>query len=1823
MFVSLRRELSSKLLTSAFAGRTLSVARKLARPARFAFFGGLTMACGVAFSQVPVLVPGQTAVGAQAAPVNVTVTMTAAGSGAITTAVTSGAAGLDFALAPGSACDASATYAVGSQCTVSVLFTPKYPGLRTGAVLVTGSDGRLLGSTLVSAAATGALSVLNPGIITGVAGDGELLYRADGVPALSAPVYLPQGVVTDGAGNVYITDTNNYRIRRVDKQTGLISTITGNGTPGYAGDGSLAANAQINLPSGILIDGSGNIFFVDSGNNIVRRIDAVSGVITTVAGSPTRQGYSGDGGLATLARLASPRGLAVDAAGNLFIADTGNNVIRKVNAATGTITTVAGTGTPGFSGDGGGATAALLNYPWGVTIGPDGFLYIADLANNVVRKVNGAGIISTVAGTGYRSFSGDGGNATAARLDNPAAVFFNPAGDLYIADSGNDRIRRVSTGGIITTLVGAMHDPKVASNGDGGPSNLAFIYAPYSLYFDPAGNLFFSDMLHNEIREIAASPSLLKYDDIRVGKISKPQAQGLENDGNDSLVLQMPTLVNAALDPSTTTCTFLGPLAPDTLCNLGVEFAPTVIGDPVLGSVTLNSNAANSPAVVNLSGKVLSVNPVAITLTSNVNPSMVGTAVTFTATVASDDPNIGGPVTFFDGTTPLCSAVALSSFTATCTTSTLALGQHNITAGYAGDDNNEAKTSAVLIQTVQQSTTVALSASPNPAQVTVTVTLTATVTGATGTPTGTVVFYDGATALTGTITLNNGTATFATAQLTPGTHSLTVQYAGDTKDAGSTSNTVREVITQIATTTTLGSSNATAVVGTSVTFTASVASANGTAPTGTVQFSDGATVLGSAPLGTAGTATLTLASLAPGQHNIVATYSGDRNDAGSSSSPLLETIQQIPTATTLTADTATLSAGESIHLTAAVAINGTASADGPITGAVTFMDGTAVLGTAQLDANGQATLTAILPAGSQNLVAIYQGNTNYAGSTSNTLIEQVSNTATTTALSSSAPTSLAGKPLTFTARVGSATGVPTGSVTFLEGSTILGVSPLNQGVATFTTSSLPAGTHTITATYAGDTNYVTSKSGAVTEVVSLATTSLTLTGPAAVDVGTVVNLTGALTTNGVTPTGSLTLVDGTSAFLTQNVSATGSFTFATSSLSIGTHTLSVSYPGDTNNAGSVSPAITVVVQQATTATGLTSSANPSTLGQPLTLTASVSSSGAGISGTVAFLDGSTTLGSVSLANGKATFTTSSLAFGSHPLTAVYSGDTNHAGSTSVLLTQQVVQAASATLTSSVNPASSGTNVVFTANLAGVAGLVPSGSITFHDGANTLGVVALDASGSATFQSSTLPVGSHAISISYEGDKNFSGATASLTETIQNANTQIVLTASANPATYGTPLSLTATVTSNGGVATGPVTFLDGTATVGSATLNANGVATLSTSTLTPGVHAIVAKYAGDGKASGSVSTPLTITVLQNTTTVLAADANPALTLSPVVFTATVRGSVGKLTGAVTFTDGTAQLGVVQLDANGLASLTVKQFLAGSHSLTASYAGDASDFPSSGKLTETVQLRPTSISVTSSQTDIANPQKVTLISVVHYSGPVAATGTVTFTSGGTVVGTATVDATGIASFTVLLQGASESVMGTYNGDAAYAPSASDETEVKAGLATQFTMTLTPATMTVQSKQHTTGTLTVKSIQGFSDMLEFGCLGQPYASTCTFSKTQMQLDANGTGTIQMTLDTGNPLGGGALASMGGSGRMLLISLPLTLLMSFILWRTGRNRRKLPVLLLAMFSAILTFSVTGCAGLSSSGTPPGTYTFLVTASGKGSGATQSKTITLTVTQ
>jgi sugar lactone lactonase YvrE len=377
------------------------------------------------------------------------------------------------------------------------------------------------------------------GIVRTVAGDGTCGFSGDGGPATAAHLGRPLGLAVDAVGNLFIVDSSNNRIRKVTPD-GVINAVAGSGTRGYYVDGGPAILAQFNSPSGITVDKSGTLFIADSGNQRIRKMTP-DGTISTLAGNGS-QGYGGDGGSATSAELSTPSAVAVDTAGNLFIADSNNGRVRKVASngiistvsvggttgnngvlssiavdsadnlfiadfdhsrvfkvtPSGVASTIAGNGTYGFSGDGGPAASAQLAAPCGVSVDTAGNLFIADTGNNRVRKVTSGGVISTVAGIEIAVFSGDGGPATSAVLYDPTGVALDAAGNLFIADSHNQRIRRVTPDGMINTVAGGgTQDP-----GDGGLATSARLYDPEGIAVDAAGNLFIADNIADCIRKV-------------------------------------------------------------------------------------------------------------------------------------------------------------------------------------------------------------------------------------------------------------------------------------------------------------------------------------------------------------------------------------------------------------------------------------------------------------------------------------------------------------------------------------------------------------------------------------------------------------------------------------------------------------------------------------------------------------------------------------------------------------------------------------------------------------------------------------------------------------------------------------------------------------------------------------------------------------------------------------------------------------------------------------------------------------------------------------------------------------------------------------------------------------------------------------------------------------------------------------------------------------------------------------------------------------------------------------------------------------------------
>jgi sugar lactone lactonase YvrE len=1613
--------------------------------------------------------PGTTAVGSSATPISVTVTLPRGGTINAVQVLGEGVANVDFT-GSGGTCSPGATFQPGQTCSLSVVFAPASPGVRNGAVVLLNSSDQAIGTEFLTGSATGSVGVFVPGIINTVAGDYSWVYSGDGVPATSAPIFLPFGIVVDGKGNLYIADSSNNRIRRVDAVSQNITTYAGNGVTGSTGDNGPATSASLNNPTSLAMDPAGNLYIADSGNNVIRRVDAFTHIITTFAGTLGSHSYNGDGGPAASATFDTPNGISFDSNGNLYVADTGNDVIRFISASTGIITTVAGNAVPNFAGDNGPATKAELNAPWSATPippsvpGVNAGFYIADQNNNRIRKVDANGTITTIAGSSA-GYSGDTGPATSALLFEPASVLVDVAGNIYIADSGNNVVRRIAAGtGIITTYAGNNSE---SFSGDGGPASQAGLYGPYAFALDNQGSLYIADVFHNRIRKVDANTAILQYPVMRVDRVSSPLTQVIENDGNSPLnISQFNTVSNSQLDTGTTTCSLTAPLAALAQCTIGVDFAPLTTGTLVTGELDVDSNAANSPGVISLTGQVLNVNPTVAALTSTPNPSSTGQSVTFSVAVT----NTGGQ-----------------------------------------------------------------------------------------TPSGTVTFLDGTTTI-GTGTLSGGNATFSTSALTAGNHSITASYGGDSENAASVSGVLTQVVKaqQAATTTTLASNTNNTPAGAPINFTATIniVTANSGIGniTGNVSFKQGSTVLGTAAInsatatGSTGVATLTLTNLPVGTDSVTAVYAGNSNYAGSTSSPVVQTVIQATTKTTIASSQSPSLAGASLALTATVTGNG-----GIPTGSINFLDGATSLGSAPLNAQGIATLSVAgkyWTVGNHSLTAVYNGDAGDAGSTSAPLLEVINIAPTTTTVSTSLTPAGLGASITFNATVSSQGGSPTGTIQFFDGSTAIGSSP----VASLSSTSAGA---------------------------SVSTTSLT----------------------------------------------------------VGTHSITAIYSGDSFDQTSTSSPLTETIQSDTIAAKLTSSANPAVFAAPLTLTTTVTGTGSTPTGTVALVDGGTTIATLPVpANGIVAFVNPSLAIGAHVLTAAYSGDTNHSSANSAALTQTILQGTTTALTSSSSALTAGQSVTLTATVAGVSSKPlagnPAGSVKFTDAGALLGTVTPNANGVATYSTAGLLPGQHTITATFSGDSldaPSTSVTVSINVTI--ATTTTTLTTSGNPINSGTILTLTSTVIGNGGTPTGTVTFHDGGTVLTSVQLTAAGTATFSISTLAPGIHQLSATYSGDTLDSPSTSPTTAEQIVQKTSVTLASSQNPSLLQDNVVISITVSNGAPTVppTGSVVLTDGGTTIATLQLSATGTASYTMQAPAVGIHVLIANYSGDNGNSPAASQpLNQVVNLRPSTVSFNPSTTALSSGQQVTLISVVQGNGSTPPTGTVTWTAGGTTLGSAPIAANGLATLTVTPPQGVLATVANYSGDSLYAPSVSAPTTITVGPTIEFTINLTPSNVSMTAGSHAPMNINIVSATTFTDTLDLGCAGLPIDATCTFSTNEIPVAGGITKSLSVQVDTGNPLGAGPTASLKPTAASTAYScaLPAGALLALLL---GLNRRKLRKLnpKFALFALIVLLGVgssvlTGCGSdLNVNHTPAGTYTFQIVATGDKTGVTQTATVQLTVTQ
>jgi trimeric autotransporter adhesin len=382
-------------------------------------------------------------------------------------------------------------------CSFVVNFTPQKQKLNMNALFSIRSIHFKKSIYTLSLLALSGLA--NAQFISTVAGGSNAANIGDGLPALQAGLNIPTGFCRDSHGNIYLAERNNNRIRKIDATTGTVSTVAGTGYTYFISNNIPATAAMLYTPASVLADKNNNIYICESGNHAIRKVSAATGLITTIAGTGI-WGFAGDNGLATAARLFNPRWICFDTAGNLLIADANNHRIRKVDIATGIITTIVGNGTANYAGDGGLATAASINSPSSIYVDKTNNLYIADANNHRIRKVTmSTGIITTIAGTGAQGYTGDGGPATAATFTAPISVNGDTLGNLYLTSAASAVVRKINTSGTISTIAGRSFS---GFSGDGGAATLATLGAAPLVFVDSGHIVLVADPFNQRIRRI-------------------------------------------------------------------------------------------------------------------------------------------------------------------------------------------------------------------------------------------------------------------------------------------------------------------------------------------------------------------------------------------------------------------------------------------------------------------------------------------------------------------------------------------------------------------------------------------------------------------------------------------------------------------------------------------------------------------------------------------------------------------------------------------------------------------------------------------------------------------------------------------------------------------------------------------------------------------------------------------------------------------------------------------------------------------------------------------------------------------------------------------------------------------------------------------------------------------------------------------------------------------------------------------------------------------------------------------------------------------------
>ncbi len=1437
------------------------------------------------------------------------------------------------------------------------------------------------------------------GTISTIAGNATCSFSGDGGDALVATICGPQGAIADGVGDVYFVDSGNWRIRKI-APNGIISTIAGSGYRGTAGDGGPAVSASIGVVKHLAHDGASRLCFADQDAHKLRCIDLTTGIIS---GYGTGMNFvAGDGGPFSSAsfgnisgvefvpRYLNPSSIDIYMTDGAYIGNGQfSSIIRRIDGATGIISTIAGSGTQD------------LRY-W------NNALYVADPTNHQILKLDfvnllfGNPTITTVAGcNGYPCYTGDGNPANQTLLGTPEHIAFDAAGNMFFTDTYTNKVRKVGSNGIIATAAG---NGTFGVGPDNVPPTQSFFGGLSGLARNPLANGFVIADASNRLRML--QPSTASY----VSNIQLSSTQSLPAFGTSVTLIANVTGSGFPPPPSPPTGTvqfFNGVNSLGTAVISGGQAQFTTSTLPIgTNSITATYNGDSIYFPITSAPFPQSVQKAYTTTSITVsgpNPTVYGSSSTLLASVSPSTST--GTIQFLSSGNVLGTA-SVTNGQAQFTTGILPVSTYSLTAVYSGDVNYLASTaSAIQLIVTKVTPAITLVANPSTSTSGQAVTLTATFTPASAT--GAAQFMNGGTQL-GIIYLSGGQAQLTTTALPVGTNSLRVIYYSDGNHNDTTSAPIQQTVNKASTTMTLASNLSTTTFGQAVTLTATLLPTNAS---GSVQFLNGGTLLGSAVI-SGGQAQFATTAIPVGTNSITAIYSGDASFLTSTADPIQQTVNKASTTATLALSLSTSTFGQAVTLTATMA-------PAIATGSVQFLNGSTVLGSVVISGGQAQFTTTVLPTGTNSLTAIYSGDANYLTATSSAVPQTVNKATPTVTIAADLSTSSFGQAVTLTASL-----LPigaTGSVQFLNGATLLGTVAISGGQAQFTTTALPTGTNSLTAIYSGDANYLTATSSAVPQSVNKATITVTVaTSLSTSSFGQAVTLTAALLPTSAT--GSIQFLNGTTLLGTVVISG-GQAQFTTTALPTGANSLTAIYSGDANYLTATSSPVPQSVSKASASIAITVDLSTSAIGQAVTLTATVTPSTA--SGSVQFLNGAAVLGTATIISGQAQFTTTALPVGTNSLTAAYSGDANYVTITSDPI-QQTVNKTATTLTMAATPSTSIVGQMVTLTVS-VSPSTASGSVQFMNGGTVLGTATVT-SGQAQFTTLTLPVGTNSLTATYGGDATFIGSSSTAIPQVVNPKTvtAATVTSSQNPLIVGASVTFSASVSPT--TATGTLQFLDGATVIGTGTL-VNGSAAFTTATLTQGTHSITAVYNGDSANAGSTSAVLSQVVKINSGLTMTASPSPAAAGQAVTITATMNSAA---TGTVQFKDGVTVLATVPVTA-GTATYSTSTLAAGSHTLSANYSGDATYINSSTSIVKTI-LATSSVSIASNANPTTVGQSVTFTALVT---PATATGTIQFLDGGTVIGTASLTS-GVASFsTVSLVKGTHSIVASYSGDSASA------------------------------------------------------------------------------------------------------------------------------------------------------------------------------------------